>query len=173
MTDSPAPPLRLFLGIWPPAEVASALAAQAAAWSWPASARRTAADRLHFTLHFIGAVAAARLPELQQALQVPWEGCTLLLDRAQVWHGGIAVLEALHVPAPLVRLHAALADRLRALDLPVEERRYRPHVTLARKAGGAAPPPDFAPVHWPVAPAYLLLQSLPGGRGYLPLQRFG
>jgi RNA 2',3'-cyclic 3'-phosphodiesterase len=173
MTDTPAPPLRLFLGIWPPAEVTTALAKQAAAWSWPASARRSPADRLHITLHFIGAVAAARLPELQQALEVPWEGCELVLDRAEVWHGGIAVLEALRVPPSLALLHAALAERLRALSLPVEARRFRPHVTLARKATGAQPPAAFEPVHWPVAPPYLLLQSLPGGRGYVPLQRFG
>jgi 2'-5' RNA ligase len=168
MSDS-----RLFLGLWPTDDQRAAVQAHADAWSWPAAARRTRCERLHVTLHFIGQVPPQRLPALQQALEVPWEGCELSLDSAEVWPGGIAVLEASQAPAALVRLHARLGQALEALELPVESRRYRPHVTLARKASGARPPPAWEALHWSVAPRYLLVQSLPGGRGYLPLQCFG
>lgn len=170
---TPAASVRLFLALWPPSAVHAALQSLAMAWSWPPSARRTAPDRLHVTLHFLGAVPAARLPQLRESLGVRWNGCELVLDRAQVWPGGIAVLEAQQVPAALTALHEALAARLRALQIPVEERRYRPHVTFARKAFGARPPGQFEPVHWRVAPAFELVQSLPGGRGYVPVVRFG
>ncbi|MEJ8838201.1 RNA 2',3'-cyclic phosphodiesterase [Ramlibacter sp. AN1133] len=173
MTTPPLPPLRLFLALWPPPEVAAALRTRAQAWHWPASARRTPPERLHITLHFIGAVPAADVLALQEALDVPWTGCELLLDRAEVWPGGIAVLEATHVPQALGALHEALGDRLRERGLPVESRRYRPHVTFARKATGARPPAELAPLRWTAGPAYLLMQSLPGGEGYVPLQRFG
>jgi RNA 2',3'-cyclic 3'-phosphodiesterase len=173
MDDPPAAGLRLFLGIWPTAGVLEALQQHAAAWSWPPSARRSRPERTHLTLHFLGDVPAARLPELRQALAEAWQPCELLLDRPQVWGGGIAVLEAAAVPPELARLHAVLGERLSALGLPVEERRFRPHVTLARKAFGARPPPRVEPVPWPLAPPHVLVQSLPGGRGYLPLQEFG
>lgn len=174
MTDTAAAPtLRLFLGLWPPAHVREALEAHASRWSWPPAARRTPADRLHATLHFLGAIPAARVADLREPLALAWEGCELLLDRAQVWPGGIAVLEAQAVPAPLANLHAALGGRLRELGIPVETRPYRPHVTFARKAFGARAPARFEPLRWRLGPHYLLVQSLPGGRGYLPLQRFG
>jgi 2'-5' RNA ligase len=175
---SVAPPaaaasIRLFLGLWPTAAQRAAVQAHADAWSWPEPARRTRAERVHLTLHFIGQVAPDRLPELQQALAVPWQGCDLALDRAEVWPGGIAVLEATQLPPALMDLHARLGQALGQLGLPAESRRFRPHVTLARKAGGARPPAEWAPLHWSVAPRYALVQSLPGGGGYLPLQCFG
>ena len=160
---------RLFLGLWPPPQVREALAAHGDRWSWPAAARRTGAERLHITLHFLGNVPASRVPALRPALDLPWEGCTLHLDRAAVWPGGIAVLEASQVPPPLAALQARLGAALEQLGFEVETRRYRPHVTLARKAQGAQPAAGGA-IAWQVGKPYLLLRSLPGGRGYQPLQ---
>lgn len=169
----PVAPWRLFLGLWPSAGLAADLQAQAERWDWPPSARRTRPERLHATLHFIGDVAVERIPSLQQALECNWPACELVLDRATVWPGGIAVLEAGTVPAPLQELHAALGQALAGLDLPVETRRYRPHVTFARQAQGARPPASFEPVRWPMEPGYVLVRSLPGGRGYLAVHRYG
>jgi 2'-5' RNA ligase len=165
--------LRLFLGLWPPPGTLAELQANAAMWQGSAAARRSPPERWHITLHFLGEVAAERLPALREGLQARWQGCELALDRAQVWPGGIAVLEAQDVPPALEQLHRTLGAQLQALGLPVEARRYRPHVTLARKAFGSRPPAGFAPLHWPAEAGFVLAQSLPGGRGYLPLQRFG
>lgn len=163
---------RLFLGLWPSPDVRAQLEAHAAAWRWLPSARRTRPERLHATLHFIGNVAVERVPQLHTALDLRWEGCTLELDRAEVWPGGIAVLEATQVPPALADLHARLGLALRELELPVESRRYRPHVTLARKGQGAQPP-AFAPIRWPMQGRCVLVRSLPGGAGYEPVQAFG
>jgi RNA 2',3'-cyclic 3'-phosphodiesterase len=172
--SSPAPTsVRLFLALWPPPEVLEALQAHAGAWSWGEAARRTRDERLHVTLHFLGDVPAAKVPDLQSGLQVPWTGCELLLDRPVVWPGGIAVLEATDVPAELAQLHARLREQLERMEVPLENRRYRPHVTLARKAFGSRPPPDLAPLRWQAGAAYDLVRSLPGGRGYETIQRFG
>jgi 2'-5' RNA ligase len=164
--------LRLFLALWPPPEVLSALVANAQGWAWNAEAKRTRAERLHVTLHFIGNVPAQRLGELRDGLQVAWAGDELLLDAATVWRGGIAVLEASRVPPAMAALQQALAERLRTLDLPVETRPWRPHVTLARKAFGARPP-TFAPLRWPAGPGYALVRTVGGGHGYETLQAFG
>jgi len=173
MTTPPLAPLRLFLALWPSSELAARLQQCADAWEWSAGARRTRPERLHVTLHFIGEVAAAEVLPLQHALDVRWPGCELALDQAQVWPGGIAVLEASRVPPALAALHEALAHGLRERGLAVESRRFRPHVTFARKAQGSQPPAGFTPLRWSAGTAYLLVQSLPGGRGYRPLQRFG
>ncbi len=173
MTTPGPPTLRLFLALWPAAEVRGALEAHARSWAWPPAARRTPGAEWHITLHFLGQVAQERLAALRAALDLRWAGCELSLDRAQVWPGGIAVLEAGTVPAELAALHAALAERLRALQLPVEPRRWRPHVTFARKAAGARPPAAFAPLRWPAAPGYALVQSVGNGGGYRTVQRFG
>ncbi|MBC5783279.1 RNA 2',3'-cyclic phosphodiesterase [Ramlibacter sp. USB13] len=165
--------LRLFLALWPAPGCREQLVAHADGWSWPERARRTRPERLHVTLHFIGNVAAARLPELREGLDVgPADGAGLVLDEAKVWHGGIAVLEASRVPAALADLHGRLAERLQALQLPVESRPWRPHVTLARKASGARPL-AFAPLPWSGAPGYALVRTLGGGRGYETVQAFG
>jgi 2'-5' RNA ligase len=170
---NPPASVRLFLGLWPSGELRARIEEHATmAWSWPATARRTLQERLHITLHFLGNVDTDCVPALQ-ALDVPWPGCDLLLDQALVWPGGIAVLEAGEVPTELAQLHAGLGERLAGLGMEVEARRYRPHVTLARKAFGAKPPADFEPLRWSAGPRYVLVRSLPGGQGYEPVQVFG
>ena len=166
-----APTVRLFLALWPSDATRAALLAHAQAWAWPPAARRTPAERLHLTVHFLGSVDTGLVPSLRKGLDVAWEGCELLLDRPQVWPGGIAVMEAGEVPPPLAALHARLGERLEGLGLALDARRYRPHVTRARKACAATPAP--APGRWQSRPGFALVQSLPGGRGYQDLQVFG
>ncbi len=172
--DLPASPtLRLFTALWPSDEMRSALQVQSNAWSWPEGARRSQPEGLHITLHFLGQVAASQLPRLQQGLDLAWEGCELLLDEQHVWPGGIAVVEASQVPQALLSLHARLGERLQGMGLAIETRRYRPHVTFARKATGARPPAASASLRWRTGTRYALVQSLSGGRGYTPLQCLG
>jgi 2'-5' RNA ligase len=174
MPDVAAPPAeRLFLALWPDAAQRERLQHLADEWLWPEAARRTRVERLHVTLHFLGAVPAPKAAALRQAPAVRWPGCELLFDRASVWPGGIAVLEATQVPAALQGLHAALGGLLEQLEIPVEQRRYRPHVTLARKAVGARPPAGGQPFALQAGPAYVLVRTLGGGRGYEVVQAFG
>jgi 2'-5' RNA ligase len=164
--------LRLFLALWPAPATLVELQQHADKWIWPAQARRTRSERLHVTLHFIGNVPDSQVLHLCKGLAVSWPGDTLVLDRPTVWRGGIAVLEAAAVPPALAALHEELGRRLHALDLPVETRPYRPHVTLARKAVGAEPPAS-ARVVWQAGPRFALVRTVGGGRGYETLQCFG
>ena len=62
---------------------------------------------------------------------------------------GLAVLAPSRIPDALMQLHGELAERLRRLQLPVDTRRYQPHVTLARHAGASLQCSTTpAPVHW-------------------------
>ena len=165
-------PLRLFMALWPQPGVRAAVAAWQQAWQWPPRAALVKTERLHATLHFLGDVDAARLPALLAGLRVPFEPVELTLGRAEVWPGGIAVVRPLEVPASLLQLHADLAQALRSLDIPVEARPFRVHVTLARRAVGARPPLQSLDLAWRADQGYALVRSLPGGAGYQVLQCF-
>jgi 2'-5' RNA ligase len=167
-----APTLRLFTALWPPPALRSALVSLRDRWQWPAGAAVVDADRLHATLHFIGQVPTQRLPALQDGLDVPMQAVEFRVDpgRQRVWPGGIAVLE-FEVPEPLHALHDHLARALTRLGLRTEDRSWRPHVTFARKAQGAAPPGDVADLPAWHVDGYALVRSVPG-RGYETLHRY-
>jgi 2'-5' RNA ligase len=155
------PQRRLFLALWPDPGLRHLLKERRDAWAWPRSATPVHADKLHVTLHFLGGVPGERLPELLAGFAVPFTPFQLELDRAALWHNGIAVLEPERAPPELLALHARLSDALLALGLQPETRSYRPHVTMARRAGGAPLPPDAAPLLWD-ARGYALVESKNG-----------
>jgi 2'-5' RNA ligase len=161
-TPTTAPPVRLFLALWPAPDVRAALQARRDAWAWPRGASPVHADKLHVTLHFLGDQPAESLPALLDGLAVPFSPFALQVGRAELWHNGIAVLAPQAVPQPLLDLHAALSRALVALGLQPETRAYRPHVTMARRANGVAVPQDGPVVDWQVD-GYALVASR-GGR---------
>ncbi len=114
--------------------------------------------RLHITLHFIGSVPQDRLPELIAGLKVPFKPFDLKLNQPELWRQGLAVLGADATPARLMRLHGLLREALQRLELPTEAREFRPHITLARHARGAAPPAQPLMVRWHVD-GYALVES--------------
>ena len=159
--DAPASKLRLFLALWPDAAVRDQLRARRNAWTWPRGAAPVATDKLHLTLHFLGDQPADVLPALLDGLAVPFTPFALQVGPAQLWHNGIAVLAPQAVPQPLLDLHARLAQALVALGLELEARAYRPHVTMARRAGGATVPTDGPVIDWQVD-GYALVESRGG-----------
>ena len=166
------PSLRLFLALWPDAALRGAMAQWQQAWAWPPGAKLVAPGQLHLTLHFLGNVAAARLGALHAGLRVPFDPFELQLGDAKVWPGGIAVLRPQQAPPALLVLHARLATALAALDFAAEPRQYKAHVTLARRAAGAVPPPGNPAFTWRANAGYVLVRTLPDGGGYEVLERF-
>lgn len=155
---------RLFVALWPPAELAAAMHARYDTTRGPAPVCAEAAERLHLTLHFIGNVQRTRVPELQAALCVPFDAFELRIGACERWPGGLVVaLPDAAVPPALTALHAALGKVLGTLGLRADDRPFRPHVTLARRDAGPwpAPPQTAEPLRWPVR-SYLLAESLPG-----------
>ncbi|MES2898563.1 MAG: RNA 2',3'-cyclic phosphodiesterase [Pseudomonadota bacterium] len=164
---------RLFIALWPEDGVRDALAAWRDGWQWPRHATPVRTARLHVTLHFLGDVAAERLPDLGPALACQFEPFTLSFGHNQLWPHGIAVLEPHSTPAALTTLHAALALRLQQLGVPTDSRPYRPHATLARRAAGATSPQCGPAIDWRVE-RYALMQSVTGhGGGYATLRSYG
>ena len=155
---------RLFIALWPDDAARRALADCRDRHAWPPGAAPVPDAKLHLTVHFIGSVPAAQVGAVAQAVAaVPARAVDLRFDRVQAWHGGLLVLLARHTPPALADLHRELGDVLRALQLPVEGRRLRPHVTLARRADGVSPVAPQPPLRW-CAQGHVLVQSLPDGR---------
>ncbi len=167
----PAATSRIFLALWPGPRARAATVAWQDAHRWPAEARVTAPSKLHMTLHFIGSVPTDEVPAVAAGLAVPFRRFALELDQVEVWPRGVVVLSPSRPGDELLALHARLADGLLALGLPLEPREFRPHVTLARRAPGAAPAgPAPPPVRWRAA-GYVLVVS-ENGR-YRVLRQYG
>lgn len=174
---SRAASLRLFLALWPDEAVRRRIAAHRDGWSLPGSRGRMAPQDWHVTLHYIGGVAVERIPAVADGLAVSCAPFDLVLDQPRVWPRGLAVVEAAAIPAELAALHAALAASLHRLALPVEQRRFRPHLTLARHAHDAVPPREPEPIAWPARgyglvaatgrpeERYVVLRDYPAGPG--------
>ena len=152
---------RLFLALWPDERSRERLLAHRDAWRWDAGAAPVASQRLHLTLHFIGDVPRVRVAGLAEALDVVFKPFQMTFGVPQGWPKGLAVVCPQEVPEQLDSLHVALAQALRSFGLPVEQRDFRPHVTLARKATGAVPPAHTPRFRWVVA-GYALMESVPG-----------
>lgn len=152
---------RLFLALWPEPAVRHRLREQRDAWDWPRGATPVHTDKLHLTLHFLGDVPTAQLPALRDGFAVPFEPFQLEVGTPVLWPHGVAVLEPLEAPRRLLALHAHLTAALVDLGLQPEARSYRPHVTMARRAGGVVAPEGSVPVTWNVT-GYALVESRGG-----------
>ncbi len=155
---------RLFLALWPDPAVRHALRERRDLWDWPRGASPVHPDKLHVTLHFLGSVPSERVPDLRRGFAVPFIPFELTFGVPKLWHNGIAVLEPSNEPPELLELHAQLTNSLVALGLQPEARKYRPHVTFARRASGVVVPADSPPLVWKVD-GYALVESHPENGG--------
>lgn len=156
--DAQAETARLFIALWPEPDLARALHTQCGVCATDPGARVVALHKVHMTLHFLGPVPRQRLPALASALQVPFDPFELRFSHCEAWPHGLRVAVPDTAAAALLRLHAALGQALQGLGLPVEERPFRPHLTLARRATAPLPSPEGPSLHWPVN-GYVLVES--------------
>ena len=170
VTPLPDAPRRLFVGLWPPADVRDAIAEARRHFAWPRGARLTPAAKLHLTLHFLGNVAPGQEHHLREALaDLDMPAFDLTLREPQNWRSGLVVWLPDEQPA-LLALRGHVATRMARAGL-VAQRPWTPHVTLARDAAGAAPPDTLPPLAWPVRDV-ALVWSRPR-EGYAVLQTYG
>lgn len=162
---------RLFVTLWPDDAVRAALRTYRKGWQWPRSASAMHSDRFHLTLHFLGSQPRALLPALKQALDIPFTPFDLTLGEPEVWRHGSAVLAPRDPPAALLDLHGALGQALTSVGIALEDRAFRPHVTLGRQANGAIPPHDTPQIDWHVT-GFALVASAPDHGGYTVLRHY-
>lgn len=164
---------RLFFALWP--EMAQRRELQRC-FSLLADCpgRAVAADNLHLTLAFPGSVDAATRDCLEQAaseIQLP--PLSFNLDQFGYWkHPKVIWYGPTEVPETLMNLAEALAEVMRHCGLEPDERPYRPHVTLLRKAQ-ARPQVEAPRMEWRAEGfALVLSESTPDGVHYSVLRQW-
>ena len=128
-------------------------------------------DNLHITLVFLGGVPAETQVCIEQtadSAQVP--AFTLRLDRFGYWPRKRmlwAMPDPRVLPAALSALVEGLQRGLACCDVKLEERAYRPHVTLARKLARGPKVGHIEAVEWTLN-EFVLMESVstPAGVRY-------
>lgn len=130
--------VRLFIALWPPAQVQDALFAEGARFA--GLGRRMPARNLHVTLAFLGQVGTEKVEVLSALLrELRFASCSLTLDRLGYFAGSRALWAGCSsVPAEVVMLQRRVVDALAKQGFPNEDRPFRLHVSLLRDA--AKPP---------------------------------
>ena len=118
---------------------------------WGEDARgMTRPENLHLTLAFLGNTDPARLEELRQILeQLDVPLLSLRFDRIGVFRreGGDIWWLGMGENRELQMLQAQLTKALGGAGFPVEERKFVPHLTLARRTRPKVMPKDGKPHH--------------------------
>lgn len=176
-----APPVttsvRVFYAMWPDAAAGQALHARAEEVAAQAGGRATPLHNLHLTLAFVGAVPEALLPRLAtigQSVARSAPPFPLTVDRLGAFRdAGIVWGGARQVPLSLQAIASALQDALIGQGVTIESRRFKAHITLARRCERAPAGGLIAPITWRVD-AFTLTTSVlaPGGSKYIEAARF-
>ena len=128
----------------------------------------------HVTLAFIGVFPAHRVPFLlERAAKIRVEPFRLNFDRLEYWpRPRVASLTAATVPDELQALVDALSSVLRDAGIEPEERVYRPHITVVRRARAFTTErlAQRTSTEWS---SFELMESVsgPGGVSYVPLKQ--
>jgi 2'-5' RNA ligase len=168
--------IKVFFALWPSASERSRLAAWQAPLVSHCGGRATRVETFHCTLVFLGDIAQSRLESLQLAAQeVHGQGFELRLSVARYWgHNHIVYAAPAEAPNLLGRLVTALEQSLSKHGFKFDQRGYRPHVTLIRKAQWQdIPLPDMRQVGWHIDDfALVQSRSRHGVADYRVLARF-
>jgi RNA 2',3'-cyclic 3'-phosphodiesterase len=132
--------VRLFVALWPPPDaVSELLAAVDEIRTEGPRLRWTTPEQWHLTLAFLGEVADERRPELEERLaRAATRHPPLALRFAGGGRFGTRLLftKVDGDREPLTRLAGSIAAAARRCRIPVDDRPYRPHLTLARARDG-------------------------------------
>jgi len=140
---------RVFFALWPDDATRSAMSRATRRAVQACSGRPIAKDRLHLTVAFLGDITPARLELARTVPPIAVGPFELTLDAVGVWPESRTLWFApMAPPDSLGELEAALWDGLVERGFRSEERIYRPHVTLARRARPIEE--EVLPVVWPV-----------------------
>ena len=128
----------------------------------------------HVTTAFIGNFPEADIPALlARAAVIEFEPFRLRFDRVEFWpRPKVASLVASTVPPELQRLVDAQNAVLADFGVPVEDRTYRPHITVVRRARPFETQRLAQPAVMEWAGVELVESvSQPGGATYRPLKQ--
>ncbi len=165
---------RLFFALWPSEKQRRQIDSAIDPYRASLAGKWTAHANWHVTLVFIGGFPVSDIPALQAAAcKVRCPAIKLRFERLDYWaRPKIMCLQADFVPNQLIGLVKSLESAAKSFGFKPEKRPYRPHMTIARKAGFFEPITLAQPfeLHWS---AFDLIESIstPSGVQYKPLDQ--
>lgn len=167
--------IRIFFALFPDPQTREQLSALADTLEPLYGGRKTKPQHIHLTLLFIGDVDIARLEALKQAAaSISASKFSVSFDTLYYWkHNRIVSLQTANTPSELLALVTALKRTLTENGFAIDNRDYKPHITLIRKASHTARNHSIAPIPW-TAGEWLLVQSKPANHHveYVVLDRW-
>jgi 2'-5' RNA ligase len=163
---------RVFFALWPDDATRAAISRATRSVVGASGGRPIAKERLHLTVAFLGELTGAGLEAARGAPPVRVGGFELVLDSVGLWpESKILWLAPSAPPEALIELEARLWEALAERGFRAEERVYRPHLTLARRARAVAA--EIEPVRFAVN-ELALVESFPDARSvhYEVLERW-
>lgn len=163
---------RLFIALWPSRAQRRHIVERLQPFVSAIPGKAVIHGNYHITLVFIGRFPVSRIDELRQRIAaVRMLPVDIELDHFEYWKKPrIVCLAASQVPALLDELVENLNAALAPLGFVPEQRSYRPHLTLARKATSrpVADLDDPIALHWD---QFTLVESISTENGvrYHPL----
>jgi 2'-5' RNA ligase len=150
----PVTNLRLFVALYPPADLGHAMLRALDSLSLPRH-RLTPPDHVHLTLQFIGDLPAAEMDDVRESVARAAAGLgsfsltpRRLVSLPERAHPRLIAAET-DAPGTLMELQRRLAHRLARNVRAKSGDRFRPHFTLCRFAPGPRPDPVDHPVALP------------------------
>lgn len=165
---------RLFFALWPDDRQRDRLRDHISPVAKLVEGQHVYRGSWHVTTAFIGDFEERLIPLLRlRAAEISVEPFRLRFDRVEFWpRPRVACLVAATVPVELQQLVESLNELLVDFDVPVEDRTYRPHITVVRQAHRFETQRLAQPavVEWS---GFELVESIsqPGGATYHPLKQ--
>lgn len=138
-----APQQKLALASWQE----RALPEVSSAPKLPGHPRAVPMANYHMTLCFLGTITPHQRDTLvQQLSDITIPAFSVALDHTGFWQGPKILYTAPSAPSEaLTTLAKACRQAARRANITVDNKPYRPHVTMVRKASASMPPPLFQP----------------------------
>ncbi|SCZ49676.1 RNA 2',3'-cyclic phosphodiesterase [Thiohalomonas denitrificans] len=166
---------RLFFALWPEAAVQQRIAYWAEQCAKSCGGKRVPDENMHLTLVFLGGVT----PEQRGCLEAVADEVTvtsfdLTLDRIGYWSRSRTLwLSTSNTSPELLELAMALRAAMSLCGLKVEERPFRTHLTLRRRAHRGPRFREINPIVWHATDfALVASETHPEGARYQVLRRW-
>lgn len=164
---------RLFFALWPNFET-RIQTDSVSQLIFSKELKKVKADNLHVTLVFLGNIDAELEIIIRQSMKnISVQPFTLYFDQLDFWRSPrVLCLTTLQYDQQLSILVERLKKELKTCGVTVEDRLYKPHITLARKARRVIER-DVQPIEW-LAQSFCLVESIStlDGVHYQVLQRW-
>jgi RNA 2',3'-cyclic 3'-phosphodiesterase len=151
---------RLFFALWPDDEIRKEICNISNQFK-DENIRLTKISNLHITLAFLGEVSEQAQQELEEKVSlIKIEPFNIELTRIGWWKKPqILWIGTTDIPKPLQQLVKSIKKCVKQQGLKIDQREYKPHVTIARKVKKVVIPKDTFKINWEVSSFVLVISE--------------